>query len=199
MKIKYKDSVGMFRDAEVKEIIFKAGKNHYVWFDHNGEQHTTPIRKADALSVIEQAQREGIKISIKMRGVSKAMTKLTGAKTKLEKEVQSIVNANGQNYDDGAIGFINDVLKNGCVSGLVGELVYYADTTKFFKRHKKEITSLLREMIDETGAGSPEGLFGDKWDADDFFAEEDQNQNLLAWFAFEETAIFLAGSKGWIN
>ena len=40
---------------------------------------------------------------------------------------------------------------------------------------------------------SPSELFGGKWDGEDIFAEETTNQNLLAWFGFEETARNLAG------
>ena len=34
---------------------------------------------------------------------------------------------------------------------------------------------------------SPKDLFGDKWDDGDPFARDVLNQNLLAWFGFEET------------
>ena len=33
----------------------------------------------------------------------------------------------------------------------------------------------------------PMNIFGDKWDKEDPLAAEDFNQNLLAWFGFEET------------
>ena len=38
-----------------------------------------------------------------------------------------------------------------------------------------------------TGLYSPTELFGDKWDKEDPLAQDDFNQNLLAWFGFEET------------
>ena len=68
-----------------------------------------------------------------------------------------------------------DVLYHGCQSGIVGELIYYTDTVRFYKQYKEEINSLLYE------------LFGDKWDKEDPLAQDDFNQNLLAWFGFEET------------
>jgi len=119
-------------------------------------------------------------------------TKLTGAKTRLEKAVQAVVNSHAQDYSDGAKGFLNDLMQSGCQSGLVGSLVYYNDTMKFYKTHKKEINDLLKQNLMETGFTSPIDLFGDKWDSDDLFAEDTQNQNLLAWFGFEETARNLA-------
>ena len=61
-------------------------------------------------------------------------------------------------------GIFTDVLHYGCQSGVVGELIYYSDTVR-----------------------APSELFGDKWDKEDPLAQDDYNQNLLAWFGFEET------------
>ena len=41
--------------------------------------------------------------------------------------------------------------------------------------------------MEQTGIHSPKELFGSKWDNEDPLAIEDYNQNLLAWFGFEET------------
>ena len=41
------------------------------------------------------------------------------------------------------------------------------------------------------------GLFGDKWETDDPMALATFNQNLLAWFGFEETARRMADALGW--
>jgi hypothetical protein len=51
------------------------------------------------------------------------------------------------------------------------------------------------EALDNFG-GAPSELFGDKWDKNDPLALDTQNQNLLAWFGFEEMAFKLAGSAG---
>ena len=83
--------------------------------------------------------------------------------------------------------YIKDVLQYGCEAGTVSGLIYYSDTTAFFERHKKEIKRLLTELMHEIGAKSPAELFGDKWDDDDYFCEDIYNQNLLAWFGYEET------------
>ena len=80
-----------------------------------------------------------------------------------------------------------DVLKYGCQSGIVGELIYYTDTVKFYKRYRQEINDLLYDTMNGTGLYAPSELFGDKWDEEDPLAQDDFNQNLLAWFGFEET------------
>ena len=41
--------------------------------------------------------------------------------------------------------------------------------------------------MNETGLYAPSDLFGDKWDKEDPLAQDICNQNLLAWFGFEET------------
>ena len=89
-------------------------------------------------------------------------------------------------YDDKKYIF-TDVLHHGCQSGIVGELIYYSDTVRFYKQHKEEINSLLYDAMNGTGLYSPTELFGDKWDKEDPLAQYDCNQNLLAWFGFEET------------
>lgn len=80
-----------------------------------------------------------------------------------------------------------DVLHHGCRSGIVGELIYYSDTVRFYKQYKEEINSLLYDAMSGTGLYYPSELFGDKWDKEDPLAQYDCNQNLLAWFGFEET------------
>ena len=72
-------------------------------------------------------------------------------------------------------------------SGVVGELIYYTDTVRFYKQYKEEINNLLYDAMDGTGLYAPSELFGDKWDKEDPLAQYDYNQNLLAWFGFEET------------
>ena len=75
----------------------------------------------------------------------------------------------------------------GCQSGVVGELIYYSDTVRFYKQYRQEINALLYGTMSETGLYAPSELFGDKWDKEDPLAQDDYNQNLLAWFGFEET------------
>lgn len=88
---------------------------------------------------------------------------------------------NDKNY------IFTDVLDHGCRSGVVDELIYYSDTVKFYNRYKKEINELLHESMASIGEYAPSCLFGDKWDKEDPLAQDIYNQNLLAWFGFEET------------
>ena len=104
----------------------------------------------------------------------------------LEKDVLEYVLDKWSDYDNKTAIF-TDVLKYGCQSGCVGHLIYYSDTTKYYAKHKAEINKLLYETLWECGANNPKDLFGDKWDLDDPLALDTYNQNLLAWFGFEET------------
>ena len=80
-----------------------------------------------------------------------------------------------------------DVLNYGCQSGIVSSLIYYSDTVAFYKRHKEAINELLYEEMSNSGIYSPAALFGNKWDKEYMLCIEAYNQNLLAWFGFEET------------
>lgn len=83
--------------------------------------------------------------------------------------------------------YIKDLMYGGCQSGMEGSLIYYSDTLPFYKKYQKEIKAILQDAFNETGFKSPSELFGKRWDEEDMFAEDTQNQNLLAWFGFEET------------
>ena len=104
----------------------------------------------------------------------------------LTKRVCNYVISRWKDYSDKRNIFI-DVLNYGCQSGVVGELIYYSDTVRFYKQYRQEINALLYELMNSTGLYSPSELFGDKWDKEDPLAQDDYNQNLLAWFGFEET------------
>ena len=116
--------------------------------------------------------------------------------TRLEKVARNWLNREGENYpEDGAVGAYRDLMHGGCASGMVGELIYYRDTIRFFRLHKSDITAILKEQMEDSGSG-PAELFGDKWDASDPLAFDESNQNLLAWFGFEEAARNVANRAG---
>ena len=104
----------------------------------------------------------------------------------LTKRVCNYVIGRWSDYNDKKYIF-TDVLHNGCCSGVVSELIYYYDTVRFYKQYRQEINEMLYNIINETGLYAPSELFGDKWDKEDPLAQDDFNQNLLAWFGFEET------------
>ena len=99
-------------------------------------------------------------------------------------------------YEERGEEFFEDLFRNGCVSGMVSSLVYYSETQKFFHEHSEEINEMISETMDSFGCDSPSGLFGDRFDKSDFLCLEQSNQNLLAWFAFEETARKIASELG---
>jgi len=77
--------------------------------------------------------------------------------------------------------FFSDLLQHGCISGMVGSLIYYADTHKFFDTHYDAIETLRDDV--ETNLGEPLIIKGDL-------------KNFLAWFSFEETAYQMALELG---
>ena len=46
-------------------------------------------------------------------------------------------------YDDKKYIF-TDVLHYGCQSGVVGELIYYSDTVRFYKQYRQEINPIIK-------------------------------------------------------
>ena len=64
--------------------------------------------------------------------------------------------------------YFENVLKYGCISGIVTALITYEDTEEFFNRHVDEILELLNEVRE----------YGE--------ITFELNRNNLAWFAFEE-------------
>ena len=104
----------------------------------------------------------------------------------LKKRVCSYIITEWSDYNDKKHIF-TDVLYHGCQSGMVGFLIWYSDTTAFYKKYREEINTLLYDLQSSTGLYGMKDLFGKKWDEEDPLAIEDYNQNLLAWFGFEET------------
>jgi len=114
------------------------------------------------------------------------------AETKLEKAVARIVSKRGED----CLSFINDVMTGGCVCGTVSELIYYCDTLAFYKKYRKDIQKLAVDMMEDLGEDSLKGIFGEKFDSPDPFCRRNSNQNLLAWYGFEEALRTLAERIG---
>ena len=113
--------------------------------------------------------------------------------TRLERAVRRWLNDKGRDYDNGWQGALKDLLYGGCESGIVSGLIYYQDTRKFYQQNREEIAARLTEAFENCGFYDPVKLFGDKWDETDPLAFNETNQNLLAWFGFEETARLIEG------
>jgi len=99
------------------------------------------------------------------------------AQNSLEKEVAKEALAFG---DDNVILFFENLRNHGCISGMVGSLIYYRDTEIFFDQYYEDIIWLKTEY--EEAIGQP-------------MAIPHQIKNHLAWFAFEETARVLWEAK----
>lgn len=104
----------------------------------------------------------------------------------LTKRVCNYVIEEWNDYNDKK-NIFTDVLHYGCQSGMVSSLIYYSDTCAFYKKYKEEINELLSELMSSTGLYDLSQLFGNKWDNEDPLIIDTTNQNLLAWFGFEET------------
>lgn len=99
-------------------------------------------------------------------------------------------------YDGDFEHFVNQLLEHGCVSGMIGSLIYFSDTVKFYEDNQSEIDALLYETMESYGSYSPADVFGDNWEKEDPLARDKSNKNLLAWFAFEETVRNIALDLG---
>lgn len=74
---------------------------------------------------------------------------------------------------DDILSFFQDLLQYGCISGMIGTLIYYHQTAKFFDDHYIEIENIRCDL--EEALGEPLTVKGDL-------------KNFYAWLAFEETA-----------
>lgn len=84
---------------------------------------------------------------------------------------------------------VTEVLEHGCVSGIVGDLICYYDTTAFYDKNKEKINKLLYDIMEECDIYNLNELFGHgdvQWDEEDPLALDYYNKNILAWFGFEE-------------
>ena len=68
--------------------------------------------------------------------------------------------------------YFEDVLNNGCQSGIVGELIYFYQTKEFFKDYCDDILELYKHYVEE-GIIIPQA--------------EHMDSNWLAWFGFSGT------------
>jgi len=91
-------------------------------------------------------------------------------------------------------GQIADVVLEGCQSGIVSELIYYADTESFYKKYCEEIWDRLSNMADDMGEPSILHLIvtfnGSKEVGSDL-----QLRNLLAWWACEDVCREIIAEK----
>lgn len=129
--------------------------------------------------------------------VKKLKQLATQSTSPLVKKVASIIASKKTNDGYSSLQSVFEDINNGLQSGIISELIYYSDTVKWYKKYKKEIAKMLMNSMNEMGVDSLSDVFGRNWDKSDPFAEDTQNQNLLAWYSFEETARNLSYSLGY--
>ena len=78
----------------------------------------------------------------------------------------------------------NDILYSGCVTGVVGSMVYYTDTIEFYNKYYDEIY----ELIEELEAKGLEILECLKRNLETYqiIMNDEQAKNQIAWLAYEE-------------
>ena len=77
--------------------------------------------------------------------------------------------------------FNEDLAKHGCISGIVGGLAFFNQTTELFDNFEDECNDWLEELTEETGL-NPFELF-QNWDV---AINSDYNKNIIIWAMFEE-------------
>lgn len=92
--------------------------------------------------------------------------------TDLKEAVRDIILDEIADYEDPK-GFFDDLFNHGCVSGMVGSLIYYKDTYAFAKKYIEDIMELKQEVEEEVGEP---------------IVMKDDQLNWLAWFSFEHVA-----------
>ena len=86
------------------------------------------------------------------------------------------------NLDEGQVA---EVVLHGCSGGVVGELIYYADSCAFYEKYKNEIWERLWDSWSDLGGDSVLHFIATFNGADDV-GSDDQFRNLLAWWSCED-------------
>ena len=97
-------------------------------------------------------------------------------------------------YED-VSAFFEDLLQHGCQSGMIGSLIYYADSVEFYDKNEKEIEDIVERGREAFGYNN-RALFIGSLNGAAHVGSMEQEKNLLAWFAFEEVAREMAGELG---
>jgi hypothetical protein len=110
-------------------------------------------------------------------------------KNRLYKRVINEIVADSENYSGNNMqerlrARLQDI-GHGLSSGIVGSMIYYSDTCKYFNRYRKEIEEFWEDFAYSTDMKISD-LNG--FDESDPFIRKVTNKNLLAWWSYEEIA-----------
>jgi hypothetical protein len=131
---------------------------------------------------------EGLKMTNKeVKEIIRDMKKNRLYKRVINEIVADSENYSGNNLQERLQARLRDV-GHGLSSGIVGSMIYYSDTLKFFNLYRKEIEELWQESSFETGM-----KLTDLRDFDESapFIRDTNNKNLLAWWSYEQIAVML--------
>lgn len=107
--------------------------------------------------------------------------------------VANILTEKAKDYDSGEVSsVVEDLMENGCQSGMISDLVYYSQTVPVFIRFQNELNEILTAILNETRL-SPQSFLKERgWDDNDPLILGDVNRNLIVWLAFEWVASQIA-------
>ena len=91
-------------------------------------------------------------------------------------------------------GQIADVILEGCQSGIVSELIYYADSCAFYETYEGEIWDRLDQTSCDMGSPSILHLIA-SFNGAESVGSHDQFRNLLAWWACEDVCREIIAEK----
>lgn len=97
--------------------------------------------------------------------------------------IEDIVDEDSMN-DENLLAVLGDISSHGCESGCVPSMINYEDTVRFYERHKDTINEYFSETWRNLGCPSIKDILP-KFNANDVLCLDVQNQNLLAWWAYE--------------
>ncbi len=120
-----------------------------------------------------------------MENLKKHLLSVQAEGNPLEVHVAKWILEKSEGYEQ--IESVFEDLTHGCQSGIVSHLVYYSDTTDFYNEFEEQIWELLEEQAEEFGSANALELISSLNGAKDV-ANHVQFKNLLAWYAFENTA-----------
>lgn len=89
-------------------------------------------------------------------------------------------------YSDSADieGFISDILNHGLSSGIIGNLIYYKDTTAFYNKYKGDIWDIVIAQSEEMGYENP---FEYLKNCNSSIGSCNTFENFMTWLGYEET------------
>jgi len=88
---------------------------------------------------------------------------------------------------------LENIVNNGCVSGAAGCHIYYVDTVAFYQEFDNQIWDMVYDASQDQGISSLEFIASLNGNKDVGCME--QLENLLCWYAIEETACSILNNQ----